>query len=242
MTNLVIFSGAGISADSGVQTFRDKGGLWEGHSVEQVCSAHSWKRNADAVHRFYNARRQELKTVEPNEAHHMVKRMQDRFGAVVITQNVDDLFERAGCRDVVHVHGSILDMKCEACGNLWSIGNDAWDHTEQRCPSCLSKKGVRPGIVMFGDMAPEYRTMERHLGALVEARGCLVVIGTSGQVVDIGSIAEEIPGHTILSNLDSGSDDEAGISDAQFKQVLHGRASVMAAPIEAAIVAAVEAM
>lgn len=245
MRKLLIFSGAGISADSGIKTFRDADGLWENHSIEQVCTAHTWKRNAEIVHAFYNARRQELVNAQPNAAHHMVRRVQERYGvnASIITQNVDDLFEKAGVEDVVHVHGRLSDMRCEACGNLWDIGPRTWDYETERC-RCGSRKGVRPGIVMFGDMAPKYALLDRRLAEIHETSGVLVVIGTSGQVVDIGSPAAMMPGMTILSNLESATGASMPgfpmVEDRQFKKVLHGRAAEMAPVIEEAIIEAME--
>jgi NAD-dependent deacetylase len=231
----MIFSGAGISADSGIRTFRDSDGLWENHSVEQVATASTWKRNPEVVHAFYNARRAELVGAQPNAAHHMVKRMQDRYDAVNITQNVDDLFEKAGCDPVVHVHGRLSDMKCEACGRKFDVGSRAWDYTVDRC-ECGCRKGVRPGIVMFGDNAPLY--------SLKAENGVLVVIGTSGKVVAIGDMAQDLPGMTILSNLESGTPPIEPYfpyaADHQFKKVLHGRASEMASVIEEAIIEAME--
>jgi NAD-dependent deacetylase len=240
----MIFSGAGISADSGIRTFRDSDGLWENHSIEQVCTASTWKRNPEMVHAFYNARRLELVACEPNPAHHMVRRIQQRYpDASIITQNVDDLFEKAGCENVVHVHGRLTDMKCEHCARKFDIGNRAWDY-QTECCQCGCRKGVRPGIVMFGDDAPLYSVMYRRIEQVKHTTGVLVVIGTSGQVVPIGEMAEDLPGMTILSNLETAKQPDAPYipytADYQFKKVLHGRASEMAPAIEEAIITAME--
>ena len=106
---LIIFSGAGISAESGINTFRDTNGLWENHSIKEVCSENTWKHNFEAVHTFYNQRRVQLSEVQPNNAHKVVATLKKQYGddCYVITQNVDDLFERAGCEDVLHVHGEL---------------------------------------------------------------------------------------------------------------------------------------
>lgn len=239
----MIFSGAGISADSGVQTFRDHGGLWENHSVDEVCRHDSMRRNPEKTMAFYNARRVELGTVQPNDAHHMVRRMQQKYGAQIITQNVDDLFERAGCTDVVHVHGFLTRMRCVACGHKFDIGHTAWDYPNEQCPNtargCVCKKGIRPDVVFFNEPAPEYMRMYAALKLLDLKKGVLVVIGTSGQVIDIGGMAVGLSGHTILSNLESATTQsmpgESVCEDRQFKEVLHGRASIMAPAIEAAI-------
>ena len=250
---LLIFTGAGISADSGIKTFRDAGGLWEGHSVEQVATAHTWKRNADIVHAFYNARRAELEQAQPNAAHFMVQRLQDRYGAHVVTQNVDDLFEKAGCGEVVHVHGKLTTMRCEACGGVWDIGYRQWNYPKDKCENCErdceSKRGVRPGIVMFGDLAPEYARLYALLRLLKDKNGVLLVIGTSGQVVDIGGMAANHPGFSLLSNLESIEErtgvygmpgGETAALDRYFKRVMHGRASEMAAAIEEVIIEQME--
>ncbi|RYD62171.1 MAG: hypothetical protein EOP83_15265, partial [Verrucomicrobiaceae bacterium] len=170
--------------------------------------------------------------------------LQQRYPQVsIITQNVDDLFEKAGCTDVVHVHGRLTDMKCEACGLKFDIGTRAWDYQTERC-QCGCRKGVRPGIIMFGDDAPLYSVMYRRVAQLKDTHGILVVIGTSGQVVPIGDMAEDLPGMTILSNLESARQpDEPYIpytADRQFKKIMHGRASVMAPAIEEAIIEAME--
>ena len=114
---LIIFSGAGISAESGINTFRDTNGLWEKYSIEEICTENTWKQNFDAVHVFYNQRRIQLQKVKPNRAHEVVSMLKKMYGdnCYVITQNVDDLFERAGCEDVLHVHGELTKMECTAC-------------------------------------------------------------------------------------------------------------------------------
>ena len=115
---LIIFSGAGISAESGINTFRDTNGLWENHSIKEICSEYTWKQNFEAVHSFYNQRRVQLSEVQPNNAHKVVATLKKQYGedCYVITQNVDDLFERVGCKDVLHVHGELGKMECTACG------------------------------------------------------------------------------------------------------------------------------
>jgi NAD-dependent deacetylase len=228
--NLVVFTGAGISADSGIQTFRDKDGLWENHSVDEVANYLTWKENRGLVHRFYNQRRVQLATVQPNAAHHVVADWQKRYNARVITQNIDDLFERAGCTNVIHVHGNLTKMQCTAMGCLtWDIGYTEWSETG-RCPSCGSIRGVKPNVVFFNENAPEYTKMWLTLGKLSD-EDVLVVIGTSGQVINIAEIAEACPATTVLSNLESA----VSIRDESFSHVLHGRASERAADLDALV-------
>ena len=202
---LLVLSGAGLSAESGLATFRDQGGLWDGHDPMAVANAASWKRNFDLVHAFYNTRRQELATVTPNAAHRALAAWQDRFRLTNLTQNCDDLLERAGCREVHHLHGRLRDMRCAACGHLWDVGYTAFAGGEDRCPRCNSRKGVRPGLVMFGDEAPLYRLMYRALDAL-RARDTFVVIGTSGEVLPVFEMARRTRALSLLCNLETPAD------------------------------------
>jgi NAD-dependent deacetylase len=230
---LVIFTGAGISADSGIATFRDADGLWEKHSIDRVANYRTWKSHRDEVYDFYNARRKQLPEVVPNEAHRMVARLQDRFaGTEIITQNIDDLHERAGATNVLHVHGKLTEMKCEACSHVWDIGYGAWG-PDDRCPRlrgdlpCGCKKGVKPNVIFFHEAAPNYLPMWKAFRSL-GPKDVLLVIGTSGAVIGIGDIAGASPATTILSNLESAET----ILDTEFDHVLHGRASETAGRIE----------
>lgn len=240
MANLVIFTGAGISADSGLQTYRGADGLWADESLERICNFRVWKQHRNAVHAFYNARRAELRTVEPNRAHYMVARLQEKFGAVVITQNVDDLHDRAAAHlqnaQIMHVHGRLTHIMCTAMGcDPWSIAHEDWDADNGRCPRCGSIKGVKPDVVLFGENAPNYKGMWKLLRKLT-SKDILLVIGTSGKVVDIGAIAAVSSATTILSNLESSEElsmpGSPCVEDRQFDHVIHGRAVDTADEIE----------
>lgn len=202
---LIIFTGAGISAASGIATFRGTNGLWENHKIEDVCDAWSWFKNRDLVHAFYNARRVQLGSVAPNAAHLMVARLQDRYGATVLTQNVDDLHERAAESELVtrgkilHVHGRLTEMTCTQCRTPWDIGYRDWDTAYERCPGCGTRKLVRPNIVFFREEPPAYPEMYDTLEGLTE-QDVLLVIGTSGTVIPIGQIAYDSRAKTILCN------------------------------------------
>ncbi|MFT4175411.1 MAG: NAD-dependent deacylase [Luteolibacter sp.] len=178
MSHLVILTGAGISAESGVPTFRDSNGLWEGHPVEEVATPEAFERNPKLVRDFYNLRRAALAKVSPNAAHLALARLQREYPGKVtlITQNVDDLHERGGFSGVIHMHGELLKALCTHCG-----GRSGWqgdmDETS-RCPCCETAGSLRPDIVWFGEI-PYH--MERIDEALFSA-DVFAAIGTSGQV------------------------------------------------------------
>lgn len=178
VTNIVVLSGAGISAESGLATFRGSDGLWEGHRVEDVATPEAFRRDPALVHQFYDARRARLGSVEPNAAHRALALLDEEWRGdfLLVTQNVDDLHERAGSKRLVHMHGELTKAWCLACDErvLWqgSMGEKA------RCPSCRARGTMRPDIVWFGEMP---YAMERIEEAL---QGCdlFVSIGTSGAV------------------------------------------------------------
>lgn len=200
MPKLIILTGAGLSAESGIATFRASDGLWESHRVEEVCHIDTWQRNFDKVHAFYNARRTQLATVEPNAAHCAIAAWQKRYETVVLTQNVDDLLERAGCDGVVHLHGFLPELRCTECECVWNIGYTALA-TGSRCPECASIRGVKPNIVFFGEMAPQYSVLWNAFNS-TSAADSFVVIGTSGVVLPVNSMAVAHEGLKILNNLE----------------------------------------
>lgn len=175
--NIVILTGAGISAESGVATFRDSGGLWEGHEVQDVATPEAFARNPLLVQRFYDERRSGVQSVQPNPAHEALARLEEQHGGqvLVITQNVDDLHERAGSRNVLHMHGELLKARCLACGDRFEW-REALAH-QPPCPACRNTE-LRPDIVWFGEVP-------YHLGAIQDALiNCdlFAAIGTSGVV------------------------------------------------------------
>lgn len=185
MKKLVVLSGAGISAESGIKTFRDSNGLWENHRIEDVASPEGFARNPKLVLDFYNARRKQLKEVEPNEAHQILAELEKDFDVHIITQNVDDLHERAGSTKIIHLHGElkkarsvnheneILDWEDDiGIGNLHSDGSQ-----------------LRPHIVWFGEMVPE---MENAFEIASQA-DLFLVIGTSMQVYPAASVIRYVP-------------------------------------------------
>lgn len=183
MKKIVVLTGAGVSAESGVSTFRDSDGLWENHKVEDVASIEGWYRNPSLVLDFYNARRAQLATVKPNAAHLAIAALEDEYKVTVVTQNVDNLHERAGSTKVVHLHGELTKVRPENCCNdrdgyseetVFDIGTDAIALGD------LAPNGaqLRPHIVWFGEAVPK---IEQAIDA-VEAADILLIVGTSLQV------------------------------------------------------------
>ena len=175
--NIVILTGAGISAESGIDTFRDAGGLWEQHRVEDVATPEGFARDPDLVLGFYDMRREALAKVEPNDAHRALGRLEVEFPGelLIVTQNVDDLHERGGAKNVLHMHGELNSALCTACGT-----RSPWDapmSDRPGCPKCGSPS-LRPDVVWFGEMPYQ---MDRIYAALREA-DLFVSIGTSGAV------------------------------------------------------------
>lgn len=198
--NIVILTGAGISAESGIATFRGPGGLWEGHRVEDVCTPQALARDPELVHRFYDLRRAALAGVEPNAAHRALARLDAEWPGelLIVTQNVDDLHERAGAKRMLHMHGELLSALCAECGE-----RVAWPGAMPPgtvCASCRAP-AMRPDIVFFGEMPYEMDVIERAL-----ARADLFVsIGTSGAVYPAAGFVQTARYHgaaTLEMNLD----------------------------------------
>jgi NAD-dependent deacetylase len=215
---IVILTGAGISAESGIQTFRDAGGLWEGHPVEQVATPEGFTADPALVHRFYNLRRAALSAVVPNAAHKALSDLQARFAGKVtlITQNVDDLHERGGSKNVVHMHGELLSAFCTACDHRWRQETDLT--TQTSCPACRTEGSPRPDIVWFGEMPYQMDLIERAL----KRCDLFVSIGTSGAVYPAAGfvqLAHFQGAQTLELNL------EPSQGSAFFSETRHGPAT-----------------
>ncbi|SFV60561.1 NAD-dependent protein deacetylase of SIR2 family [hydrothermal vent metagenome] len=193
---IYILSGAGISAESGIRTFRDSDGLWEEYAIEEVCSVQGWENDRQKVSDFYDARRADLESKEPNNAHIQLAKLKDKYpdNIIMLTQNVDDMLERAGCKEVIHLHGTLTDLRCEDCEEVFEVGYES--QKGKTCPACKSEN-IRHNVVMFGESAPAYS----HLRELYNDADMVVVMGTSGQVVDTAYIAQRVK-YSILNNLD----------------------------------------
>ena len=152
---LIVFSGAGISAESGLATFRGASGLWEGVSIRTVCDITTWEDNFDAMHDFYDARRVSGAKAEPNLAHRTIAEWEKAWPGrvVILTQNIDRLLESAGCTNVIKLHGDIRLLRCFDCGHQWELEGLHYDR--KGCPACASTR-VKPGVVFFGEAAPRY--------------------------------------------------------------------------------------
>ena len=184
--HLVVLSGAGISAESGIKTFRDSGGLWEGHDVMEVASPEGWRRNRQLVQNFYNLRRKQLLECEPNQAHLILAKLEKDFKVSIITQNVDDLHERAGSTTVVHLHGELKKAQSTLDSSL-VYDLDHWEIKEG--DKCEKGSQLRPYIVWFGEQVPK---MEEAIEIATSA-DIFVVIGTSLQVYPAAGLVNYVP-------------------------------------------------
>lgn len=178
--HIAVLSGAGMSAESGLQTFRDSGGLWEGHDVMEVASPEGWRRNRNLVLEFYNQRRRQLFEVEPNEGHLSLVRLESKYQVDIITQNVDDLHERAGSSNVLHLHGELMKARSEKNPNLII----PWER--DILPTDIANDGypLRPHIVWFGEAVP----MIEKAAYKVSLAKKIIIIGTSMQVYPAASL------------------------------------------------------
>ncbi|WP_427964421.1 NAD-dependent deacylase [Altererythrobacter sp.] len=202
--NIVILTGAGISAESGIDTFRSAGGLWEQHNVEDVATPEGFARDPDLVLGFYDMRREALREREPNAAHNALALLDAEFAGelLIVTQNVDDLHERAGAKRVLHMHGELKSALCTSCEmrSPWDAPMSAKDGQRPPCPVCQART-LRPDVVWFGEMPYQ---MERIYRALREA-DLFVSIGTSGAVYPAAGFvrdARDLGAQTLELNLE----------------------------------------
>ncbi|MGB0205678.1 MAG: Sir2 family NAD+-dependent deacetylase [Neptuniibacter sp.] len=186
--SIVILTGAGISAESGIRTFRASDGLWEDHRVEDVATPEAFHRDPHLVHRFYNARRNQLLSdeVQPNKAHLALAELEDKFPGEVllVTQNIDNLHERAGSNNLIHMHGELLNMRCQDSGVVYHVEDDS--QPEDLCQCCGSSGNLRPDIVWFGEMPMHMDTIYSAL----ENCDLFISIGTSGHVYPAAGFVE----------------------------------------------------
>ncbi len=199
-----MLTGAGVSAESGIETFRASDGLWENHPVEDVATPEGYERNPELVQSFYNQRRAQLAQVQPNEAHISLARFEEEFKGdfLLITQNVDDLHERAGSNNLIHMHGELQKVRCQNTGQLFPWYQDVTLNTQ--CSCCSQSGTLRPHIVWFGEIPLE---MERINDALAVC-DLFVAIGTSGKVYPAAGFCQEARlsgARTVELNLEASS-------------------------------------
>ncbi len=193
--HLVVLSGAGISAESGIKTFRDSGGLWEGHDVMEVASPEGWRRNQKLVQNFYNQRRKQLLHCEPNGAHLILADLEKNFDVSIITQNVDDLHERAGSSRVIHLHGELKKSQSSVDPSL-VYDLDHWEIKEG--DTCEKGSQLRPNIVWFGEQVP----MMEEAMEIAASADIFIVIGTSLQVYPAAGLVDFVRDETIIYVID----------------------------------------
>jgi len=194
MKHLVVLTGAGISAESGIKTFRDADGLWEGHDVMEVASPQGFVKNPELVLNFYNERRKQLLTVKPNSAHKTLATLESKYQVSIITQNVDDLHERGGSSNIIHLHGELLKARSSFNEHdIWSSKSDI-----ALGDVCENGYQIRPHIVWFGEAVP---MMEEAI-QICESADILVIIGTSMQVYPAASLMDFVPSQTPIYYID----------------------------------------
>lgn len=196
MKTIVTFSGAGLSAESGIPTFRDSNGLWHNHKVEDVATPEGWQKDKELVLKFYEERAKNISAAEPNAGHKALAALQDKYRVINITQNIDDLLERAGCKEVVHLHGSIRRKKCEFHSNIshrfdpdlhcyYDEVTEEWAKFGEQCPVCGGQ--LRPDVVWFGEAVDlkEFELIE--LASHPDTVG-IIGVGTTANVQPAASI------------------------------------------------------
>jgi NAD-dependent deacetylase len=210
---IVVFTGSGISAESGIKTFRDSGGLWEEYDIMEVATPEAWKRNPGLVQNFYNMRRKQVLEASPNAAHLAIARLEEAFDVTVITQNIDNLHERAGSSRIIHLHGEITKARSEKYPELvyeidgWELKMDA---------KCEKGYPLRPFIVWFGEAVPK---MEEAALAATGA-GIFITIGTSLEVYPAAGLIEYAPYESEKYLIDPGA------RDMPFVQVIREKAGI----------------
>ena len=218
MKKLVVLTGAGISADSGIPTFRGADGLWEGHDVTAVASPEGWAADAQLVLRFYNERRKKMHEVEPNAGHYAVAELEEHFEVVVITQNIDNLHERAGSSHIIHLHGELSKVRSTVDETLvyeWEGWEVKWGDT------CEKGSQLRPHIVWFGEMVP---MMEVAMHEVADA-DLVLVVGTSLVVYPAASLLHYAPSDAPLFCVDPGID--KGMFGKEVHLIAEGAAAGM---------------
>lgn len=210
---IAVLTGAGVSAESGIKTFRDSDGLWEGHDVMEVASPEGYAKNPEVVLDFYNQRRRQLLTVTPNAAHEALADLEKKHDVTIITQNVDDLHERAGSTNVIHLHGELLKARCTVNENLvldWKNDLNLGDLSN-------NNHQLRPHIVWFGEMVP----MIEVAAEVVEKADAIIIVGTSMQVYPAAGLIQYAKSDALIYFVDP----NPTISDSKRIKIFAEKAS-----------------
>lgn len=217
---IVVLTGAGVSAESGIRTFRASDGLWEEHKVEDVATPEAFVRDPQLVYRFYNQRRAQLLSADiaPNKAHIALAEFSNQSGhsVTLVTQNIDNLHERAGSKDVIHMHGELLKARCVATGQRFKVEGDF--DGEDHCRCCKPEQPIRPDIVWFGEMPFHMDKIETALSSA----DLFISLGTSGNVYPAAgfvSVAKQYGAKTVEVNLEPSS------TNALFDEHHYGKAT-----------------
>ncbi|WP_019612901.1 Sir2 family NAD+-dependent deacetylase [Psychromonas ossibalaenae] len=217
---IVVLTGAGVSAESGIRTFRDKDGLWEKYKLEDVASVDGYKKNPDLVLDFYNKRRQDFcrKEIKPNAAHYALVELEQQFSGefLLVTQNIDNLHEQAGSKNVIHMHGELLKARCPESNQVIQCTDD--QSRDDLCTCCQYPSALRPHIVWFGEMPLGLDIIYHHLSQA----DLFIAIGTSGTVYPAAGFVEEaksVGAYSIELNLDPSE------IHSHFDQVVQGKAT-----------------
>ncbi|HPG32722.1 MAG: NAD-dependent deacylase [Lentimicrobiaceae bacterium] len=213
---VVVLSGAGISAESGIKTFRDHDGLWENYRIEDVATYDAWLKNPELVLDFYNKRRMQLAEVEPNAAHYALVRLEEKYQVQIITQNVDDLHERAGSANVLHLHGELTKARSsDLSGQVFDIGYGKLKMGDL----CNNGSQLRPHIVWFGEEVP----LIEDAAVMTSEADILLVIGTSLLVYPAAGLLHYAPAHCRIFLIDPGNLNVQGIRNLTFIQKMAGK-------------------
>lgn len=195
MNNVVVLTGAGISAESGIKTFRDADGLWENYRIEDVATPEAWERDPKLVQQFYNERRKSVMEAQPNAAHKALAKLQEHFNVQIITQNIDDLHERAGSKNVLHLHGIITRSQSDIDSSL-TYPINGWELSLNDL--CIYGKPLRPHVVWFGEAVPNMDPAIKHC----KKADILLVIGTSLQVYPAAGLTQYVPNNCLKYIID----------------------------------------
>lgn len=218
--SIVILTGAGVSAESGIRTFRASDGLWEEHRIEDVATPEGFERDPHLVHRFYNMRRKQLLSdqIEPNHAHIALAKLEknENISVLVVTQNIDNLHERAGTKNIIHMHGELLKCFCKRTNKRFPVNGDL--AMETKCECCQQSNNLRPDIVWFGEMPYQ---MDEIYDAISQC-DLFLSVGTSGNVYPAAGfvqVANQSRAHTVELNLEPSS------VESEFKEKVYGPAT-----------------